>query len=160
MGSTWVFSRKREVIKHDVMNFLRDFYDSRKLDSRLNSLFITLILKNHSPSNLGEYGPISLIESLYKILAKVLANRLREVLPQKISENQSAFMVIALEMVDSMHKNSGGVLFKIGFEKAFDNVDLNYMDYIMSRMGFGTKWRMWISGCFSSDSKNKHNQPK
>ena len=52
----------------------------------------TLILKKNDASNLRDFRPISLVGSVYKILAKVLANRLRVVLDQLISENQNSFV--------------------------------------------------------------------
>ena len=70
------------------MKFFIDFYLIGKVDKKLNSSFITLISKKECPEGLGDSRPISLIGSIYKILAKVLANRLRVVMSSKISENQ------------------------------------------------------------------------
>lgn len=80
-----------------------------------------------------DFRPISLIGSIYKILSKVLPNRLTKMLPDVISDNQSAFVngrqildsvVAAHELSDSRHKqNRPGVLCKLDFEKACDMVD-------------------------------------
>ena len=55
--------------------------------------------------------------------------------------------------MNSLKKNrSGGLLFKVDFEKAFDCVDWNYLDFVMSLMGFCPSWRGWILQCISSTS--------
>ncbi|GAU15385.1 hypothetical protein TSUD_04550 [Trifolium subterraneum] len=101
--------------------------------------------------------PISLVGNLYKILAKVLANRLRLVVGSVISESQSAFVkgrqildgiLIANEVVDEARRSKQDlILFKVDFEKAYDSVDWGYLDFVMGRMGFPTLWRKWIREC-------------
>ncbi|RVW99239.1 Transposon TX1 uncharacterized 149 kDa protein [Vitis vinifera] len=81
---------------------------------------------------ISDYRPISLITSLYKIITKVLAGRLRGILHETIHSTQEAFVqgrqildavLIVNEIVDEK-KRSGdeGVVFKIDFEKAYDHV--------------------------------------
>jgi hypothetical protein len=94
---------------------------------------------------------------LYKILAKVLANRLRSVIGTMVSKSQSAFVkgehildgiLIANEAVDEATRlKKELLLFKIDFEKAYDSVDLNYMDSVMEHINFPTIWRKWVFEC-------------
>ncbi|MCH82432.1 cysteine-rich receptor-like protein kinase [Trifolium medium] len=101
-----------------------------------------------SPQRLNEFRPISLVGSLYKILAKVLANRLRLVIGSVISESQTTFVkdrhildriLIANEVVDEARKsNKELMLFQVDFEKANDSVDCGYLDDVMGRMSFPT----------------------
>jgi len=42
------------------------------------------------------------------------------------------------------------LLFKVDFEKAYDSVDLNYLDTIMQKMNFPTLWRKWMSECIGT----------
>jgi hypothetical protein len=74
-------------LKGDVMRFLSEFHRNGKLTKGINSTFIALIPKVDSPQRLNDFRPISLVGSLYKILAKVLANRLRLVVGSVISES-------------------------------------------------------------------------
>ncbi|PNX58703.1 cysteine-rich receptor-like protein kinase, partial [Trifolium pratense] len=67
-------------LRDDVMRFLSDFHRNGRLTKGINSTFIALIPKTDSPQRLNDFRPISLVGSLYKILAKVLANRLRQVI--------------------------------------------------------------------------------
>nr|GEW27811.1 RNA-directed DNA polymerase, eukaryota, reverse transcriptase zinc-binding domain protein [Tanacetum cinerariifolium] len=72
--------------------------------------------------------PISLIVSLYKVIAKVLANRL----------------------VTCKNKKKQSIIFKFDFEKAYDSVRWDFIDDILRRFGFGEKWYKWIQSCLYS----------
>jgi hypothetical protein len=97
------------------------------------------------------------VGSLYKVLEKVLANRLRLVIGSVISESQIAFVkdrqildgiLIANEVVDEARKSKKELLsFKVDFEKAYDSVDWGYLDEVMGIMSFPTLWRKWIKEC-------------
>ena len=70
----------------------KEFYQHSKFEKSLNATFIALIPKKNGDSDIRDFRPISLVGSVYKILAKVLANRLKEVLDQLISESQNSFV--------------------------------------------------------------------
>ncbi|CAJ2644440.1 unnamed protein product [Trifolium pratense] len=144
-------------LRGDVMRFISDFHRNGRLTKGINSTFIALIPKTDSPQRLSDFRPISLVGSLYKILAKVLANRLRQVIGSVISESQTAFVknrqildgiLIANEVVDEARKfKKDLLLFKVDFEKAYDSVDWGYLDAVMGRMAFPNLWRKWIREC-------------
>ncbi|CAJ2647900.1 unnamed protein product [Trifolium pratense] len=141
----------------NVMRFISEFHRNGRLTKGLNASFIALIPKVNSPQSLNDFRPISLVGSLYKILAKVLANRLRLVMGSVISASQTAFVqgrqildgiLVANEVVDEARKSKKELfLFKVDFEKAYDSVDWGYLDAVMGRMGFPTLWRKWIKEC-------------
>jgi hypothetical protein len=140
-----------------LLRFMVEFHRNGKLSKGLNSTFIALIPKVNSPQRLNDFRPISLVGSLYKILAKVLANRLRSVIGSVVSEAQSAFVkgkqildgiLIANEAVDEASRlKKELLLFKVDFEKAYDSVDLRYLDSVMANMNFPKLWRKWIFEC-------------
>ena len=72
------------VVESDILAFFDEFYDYSKFEKSLNALFIALIPKKHKAFNIRDFRPISLLSSLYKMLAKVLANPLRGVLDDLI----------------------------------------------------------------------------
>ena len=79
MVSTCTFSKVNGVVKEDIMMVFEEFFASGSFDCRLNESFIALIPKCAFSTCLNNYRSISLVGSLYKIIAKVLANRLRGV---------------------------------------------------------------------------------
>ncbi|PNX74904.1 cysteine-rich receptor-like protein kinase, partial [Trifolium pratense] len=69
-----------EIIKGDIMAFLTEFHISAHLPKAFTASFLALIPKKDHPQVLSDYRPICLVSSLYKILSKVLASRLKKVL--------------------------------------------------------------------------------
>ena len=101
------------LIKKDVMVVFDKKISSGILDCRLNTSFIVLIPKCSSPSGLNDYRPICLVGCIYKLMSKVLANRLRAVIKDVIGPNQFAFVtsrqildcsLVANEVIDEIKK--------------------------------------------------------
>ncbi|GKU98706.1 hypothetical protein SLEP1_g11675 [Rubroshorea leprosula] len=147
-------------IKDDFVAFFHEFHQSCKLVKGLNSSFLTLIPKKMNPRELKDFRPISLIGCVYKILSKVLANRLKNVMSEIISETQSAFIggrqlvdsvLVLNEVVDEVrNRKTPAFVFKADFQKAYDCVNWTYLDWMMDRFGFRAKWRGWIKECLST----------
>lgn len=108
---------------------------------------------------MSDFRPISLVTSLYNVIAKVLVERLRKVLPTTIDDAQMAFvegrhmldaiLIAAESIVDYVSRAKFGVMMKIHFEKAFNKVDWAFLDYILEFKSFGGTWQSWIRGCLS-----------
>jgi len=151
-----------EVIGKDVVRAILYFQSTGFIPRGCNASFITLVPKKDNPSDLNEFRPISLVGCVYKILSKILANRLKKVLPSVIHENQSAFLggrgmldsiLVANETVDYLKKEKkSGVLVKVDFEKAYDSVNWKFLYYMLGRLGFNVKWINWIKACLESAS--------
>ena len=150
-GFTMAFFQKCWcVIERDVLAFFANFHRQCIFEKSLNATFLCLIPKKINAVNIKDYHPISLVDSLYKLLSKVLANRLRCVLDKLISNSQNSFVrgiqildavLIANECLDSKLKSGiSGVIVKLDIEKAYDHVNWNALFYLMERMSFGEKW--------------------
>jgi len=119
-----------------------------------------LIPKKKIAEEVKDYRPISMVGSVYKIIAKVLSRRLRAVLPKLIGETQTAFVggrqildgaLIANEAVNWLKKKKKqGTLLKLDFEKAYDTISWESLDMVLTEMGFGIKWRKWIASCITT----------
>jgi len=105
------FQTCRGIVKPDLMAVFHHFFAKDQFEKSLNATFITLISKKHAASEIRDFRSISLVRGgVYKIIAKVLANRLRVVMGDIISASQNAFMrdrqildpvLIANECLDS-----------------------------------------------------------
>ena len=136
------------------MGFFREFFLNDQFVKSLNATFLVLVPKGRTVEDLKDLRPISLVGSLYKILSKVLANRIRRVLSLAISQHQNAFeegrqildvVLIANEAVDSILRgNEKGILCKLDIEKAYDHIRWDFLLQMLERMGFGSKWIRWI----------------
>nr|KYP74909.1 Transposon TX1 uncharacterized [Cajanus cajan] len=121
------------LIKVDVMDLLAEFHTNLKVPKALLSYFVTLVPKVPCPQGMTDFHPISLLRCLYKIISKVLANKLRGILPSIILENQSAFIpgrhmldsvLVAAEAIDYAQKYKKPIfVMKIYYEKAYDSVE-------------------------------------
>ena len=86
------FQHSWHVIKKDIVEMVNNFLTAGDLDSRLNITNICMIRKTERPIRMTELRPISLCNVGYKIISKVLCQRLKLCLPRLISETQSAFV--------------------------------------------------------------------
>ena len=81
-----------QLMKPEILRFLDEFYVNGVIPKGCNASFITLIPKVADPQILNDYRPISLIGCIYKIVSKVLANKMKRVMHLIIHETQSAFI--------------------------------------------------------------------
>ncbi|GJX92153.1 RNA-directed DNA polymerase, eukaryota [Tanacetum coccineum] len=98
-----------------------------------------------------DYRPISLIGCQYKIVGKILANRLSMVIDGLIINEQSAFirgrqildgpMILNETIAWCNYKKKKSMVFKVDFEKAYDSIRWDFLDEIMLKFDFGPKWR-------------------
>lgn len=148
------------VISADVLNFFLSFYDTHHIPRGYNSSFIVLIPKVPQPKLPSQFRPISLMNSIIKLLTKVLARRLRGVMDSLVGQSQSAFIqgrqisdsiLIANEVIHSLQsKKSVGMVLKIDFEKAFDKIRWDFVFEVLRCMHFDKKWIDWITAIFES----------
>jgi len=101
------------IIKDDIMRAVRKFHKFGLWPKGTNASFITLIPKVENPQKLDVYRPISLVGCIYKIVAKLLANRLKLALKSVIDTKQSTFLenrglldsvIVANEVLDEVKK--------------------------------------------------------
>lgn len=130
-----------------------------------NDTVIVLIPKVKSPDKLKDLRPISLCTVLYKLVSKVLANRLKKILPEIISPSQSAFVpgrlitnnvLLAYEMTHYLQARRRGregvAAIKLDMSKAYDRVEWGFLEKIMFQMGFHERWVQLIMQCVASVS--------
>ena len=156
----WQFSW--DIVKLDIMDFFKDFHKRGRFGKSPNSTFFGVDPKKGGAEELKYFRPISLVGSVYKLIAKVLANRLKKVMHGLVNTAQNAFVegrqildtsLIANEVIDSiLRKKEKGLLCKSDIERAYDKIDWSFVLNVLQRMGFGEKWSRWIKWCISTTS--------
>ncbi|GJT31915.1 RNA-directed DNA polymerase, eukaryota, reverse transcriptase zinc-binding domain protein [Tanacetum coccineum] len=146
-----------DISRDEIKRAVWDCGGDRAFPKGYNSSFIALIPKVSNATLVTDFRPISLIGCQYKIIGKILANRLSMVIGSCISPEQSAFIkdrnildgpLVLSEMMAWHRKNKKKLMiFKVDFEKAFDSLKWDFLDLVMDKIGFGCRWRPWIKGC-------------
>ncbi|KAK4258618.1 hypothetical protein QN277_005049 [Acacia crassicarpa] len=154
-------------ISDTVCSMVSDFFAGRSVLDEINMTNITLIPKIHKPEHVSQFRPIGLCNFSYKIISKILANRMRPLLDRCISQNQSAFVsgrcihdniIIAHEVYHYLRrKYSGGryeFALKMDMSKAYDRVEWDFIENVLLRFGFCPEWVSLIMKCVRSVSLN------
>jgi len=122
-----------ELIGPDLLSMVEESRVSGWMEVTISSTFIALILKVDNPSTFADFCPISLCNCLYKIIAKIIANRLKPILSMHIVPEQFVFLKdrqiheaigTAQEVLHSLHsRKDKGMIMKVDLSKAFDRVN-------------------------------------
>ena len=110
--------------------------------------------KDADPNLIKNWRPLTLLNCDYKIVSKAIANRIKTVLPELISDDQSGFIKNRcisdnIRTLDSVilytaNKNIPGLLLFLDFEKAFDTVEWSFIEKSLQHFGFGPSLSKWV----------------
>jgi hypothetical protein len=167
-----LFSTCWNIIKHDLLAAIQQFCSLNQQNLHfLNQAYIVLVPKKSCLERVTNFIPISLAHNFSKIISKIFANRLGPELDSLISSSQTTFIkhhcihdnfMFVQEAIRELHKKKNPTLFiKLDISKAFDMVNWPYLLDIMTFLGFGQKWRNWMSSlwCTTSSSVLLNGEP-
>jgi len=90
--NTGFFKRMWHIVGEDVINAVSSFFQTRRMLKEMNTTSISLIPKVVNPTRLTDFHPISGCNTAYKCIAKILAGRIKAVLPSLVGPYQIAFI--------------------------------------------------------------------
>ena len=142
---TFFFQAYWEVVKRDVTKVIQEFFGARNLLKELNATFLVLILKIPGADSIDKFRPISLCNSFYKIISKVLTTRLLSILHLIMSLQQTSFVpgrqildsiITVHEVIHSLEVGKKeGFLLKLDMSKSYDRVDWNFLMVVLQAFG-------------------------
>ena len=159
------FQKYWKVVSPEVTQGVLSCLNLGHILNAINHTFITLIPKVKTPERITEFRPISLCNVTYKLISKVIANRLKCILSSIISKAQSAFLpgrlitnnvLVAFETLHQTHSikigRDGAMAMKLDMSKAYNRVKWSFLEIIMRKMGFHPRWVSLIMNCISTIS--------
>jgi hypothetical protein len=136
--------------------------NSATIPSGWNDTTIVMIPKVENPNKVAQFRPISLCNVVYKVISKMLSNRMKVILSEIISDHQSAFVpgrlitdnfLLAYECILTLKKKKGKkglCAVKLDMNKAYDRVEWVFLENIMAKLGFDQRWIKLIMACVTS----------
>lgn len=145
--NSFFFKATWHILGRDIEEALLGFFRCNKLLRQFNNTCISLIPKIPNPTSIQDFSAISCCNVLYKAISKILANKLKLILPHIIHDSQSGFLrgrsisdniMIAHEVMNSYYTNKGPprLAVKIDLFKAFNTFNWEFLWDIMELKGF------------------------
>lgn len=147
------YQKNWATISSDVIATIEEFFSSGSIGNCINDTLVALIPKVQHPESISQLRPISCCNFIYKIISKIIVKRIKPLLTNLISPQQSAFvggrliqdnLVVAQEAFHFLKKNSraksNGFAIKLDMNKAYDRVDWSFLRVILLAYGFCLPW--------------------
>nr|POF16873.1 line-1 retrotransposable element orf2 protein [Quercus suber] len=152
------------IVSKSVTEEVKKVFIERRVPEYLNNTYIALIPKIQGLKTLGNYRPISLCNTGYKIVTKIIVARLRSYLDKPISPLQAPFVssrkgvdnaIITQEVIHTLSKKRGRVGYmalKIDLEKAYDKLEWSFIRETLIRVNISSDLIDIIMSCVSTVS--------
>ena len=137
-----------DIIKNDLTKMVRKSQRCSKIGGGTNSVVLALIPKEKEANSFDRFRPISLCNIGFKIITKIMASRLKHILPRLIPENQGGFVkgrkiweniILVQEAIhSSLNNGEKGMVVKIDLANAFDRVSHPFLFQVMQKFGFAS----------------------
>lgn len=153
-----------DTIGSSVKYFFYKAFQDHQIDPSINTIYICLIPKKDNASTISQYRPISLCNTIYKIITKIIMNRLKPILEQIIHPSQSSFQknkraadnaIIVQEIIRNFAKTKGNnfkMLLKLDLEKAFDKLEWSFIHHTLISLNFPSDIIKLIMSCITTAS--------
>lgn len=151
------FKAKWELLGPSIHEFIIQVFSIPNKIGDINHTLLTLIPKVHEPTKPSDFRPIALCNVIYKIITKILANRIKQFLPDIITQNQTSFIagrnatdnaIILQEVVHSMSIMTGRkryMVIKLDLAKAYDKMEWSFIREFIKLKASSLSQAGWIS---------------
>ncbi|CAL9013278.1 unnamed protein product [Prunus brigantina] len=152
-----------EIFGEDLCKMVKDFFQGNSSVHCLNMTELALIPKVPNPETVTQFRPIALCNFTYKIISKILANRLKPILAQIITPQQSAFIpgrqiqdniLLAHEAFHAIKLRKKTKVYEMGLKldmnKAYDRIEWDFVNEVLLKMGFDHSWVRLVKECITS----------
>lgn len=158
------FHTQWSIVGQQVCALVKEIFANPSKAEDINQTSIVLIPKVENPTNIRDFRPISLCNTSFKIISKVLATRFRSLMAYLIKTNQCSFIsgrqgcdniILAQEAIHTMRNkrgNTGYVAIKVDMEKAFDRLDWQFLEFNLRCLGLSNHFVELIMQCISTAS--------
>ncbi|CAI5483337.1 unnamed protein product [Closterium sp. Yama58-4] len=151
-----LFEEHWDVLGKHLMALVESFTETAELPASTKSAVTILLHKKGGRDAVENYRPITLLSFTYKVLARVVADKMKRVLNEVISPEQYGFMPgrrlsdavgLVADVIDAAkNEQADWYLLLVDFQKAFDSVSRNYLFLVLEKMGFPSRFVGWIKG--------------
>ncbi|XP_031108567.1 uncharacterized protein LOC116013045 [Ipomoea triloba] len=161
------FQHYWDVVGMDVSDFILNCLNTCSFPAGLNDTNVVLIPKKSIPECVSDLRPIALCNVVYKVMAKMLANRMKHLLDGMISESQSAFIpgrlitdniLVAAEVGHFLNRKQCGRIgwgaLKLDMAKAYDRMEWTFLKRMLQSLGFVVRWINLVMLCVTTFSYN------
>ncbi|KAL2246930.1 UNVERIFIED_CONTAM: hypothetical protein Sindi_2545300 [Sesamum indicum] len=161
--SSRFFKAAWPVVGEEVTRAVLDFFSTGKLLKQVNSTILALIPKVHTPMSVNDFRPISCCNVLYKIIAKLLVQKISVLLDKIVSPCQTAFIpgrsigdniMLAQELFSRYNQMRlpPRCALKVDIRKAYDTVEWDILLAVLQLFGFPPTFTRWIEECVTTTS--------
>lgn len=161
--SSGFFKAAWGILGEEVVGSIHQFFHSSFLPATANSTILTLVPKFPGASCIVDYRPIACLNTLYKVISRLLVSRLKPILQGLIVPNQTAFVkdrllventVLASELVNGYHKNKAPkrITLKVDIAKAFDTLSWDFLFSCLDALQLPPRFTSWLKACICTTS--------
>ncbi|XP_074300543.1 uncharacterized protein LOC141631821 [Silene latifolia] len=161
--SSKFFKDSWDIVGEEVTDAILNFFNSGLILKQINAIIVTLIPKITRPTSVLQYRPIACCNVIYKCIFKILCNRLARILSDLIAQNQGGFIqgrsimeniLICQDIIRLYERKavSPRCLFKMDLQKAYDTVEWEFLDQMLSALNFPEQFKGWIMQCVTTAS--------
>ncbi|XP_020681628.2 uncharacterized protein LOC110098987 [Dendrobium catenatum] len=151
-----------DIVGEQVNLACLEFFSLGRMEPEWKDIVVVLLPKDNNADYPSKFRPISLCQTIYKVIAKILVNHIKGILPSIISEEQAAFIpgrsisdhcLLGQEIINmfKVSKSAKGWLaLKVNMEQAYDKMNWRTLEIVLTKMGFPQIFRSWVMSCVTA----------